>query len=142
MRELRWSETALPQAVEALAFRVRAAAYRVHSALGPGFLESAYRRALAHALRTEGLRVEEEVWLSLEFEGLRLERIFRADIVVEGVLLVEVKAVDALHPVHKLQVLSYLKAGNYVLGYLMNFNEAHLRDGTHRLVHPRFLRED
>lgn len=140
MHETRWSEVDLTPGVELLACRVRDVAYRVHSALGPGYLEGAYRRFLAHALRMEGPRVDEEVWLSLEFEGLRLERVYRADAVVEGVLLIEVKAVEALHPVHKLQVVSYLKAGGYPLGYLMNFNAARLRDGMHRLVHPRFLK--
>ena len=127
----------LPAQVEVVGSRVLDAAFRVHRALGPGHLESVYRRCLAHALRTDGADVQEEVWLPLEFEGLLVPRAFRADLIVQECVLVEVKAVEDLHPVHGAQVVSYLKWSGVPLGFLLNFHSPALRHGLRRFVNRR-----
>lgn len=110
------------------------AAMRVHSRLGPGLLESAYEACLSHELRGMGLEVDNQVPVPLVYDGMKLECGYRIDLLVCRKVLVEVKSVDALAPVHKAQVLSYLKVGGYSLGLLINFNVLHLKDGIKRFV--------
>ena len=107
---------------------------RVHTTLGPGLLESAYQACLAHELRKAGCRVDSEVGLPVVYDGIKLDLGYRIDLLVDGLVIVEVKAVDALAPIHEAQILSYLKLSGRSLGLLINFNVAHLKDGIRRFV--------
>jgi GxxExxY protein len=110
------------------------AAFRVHSALGPGLLESAYEACLAYELRNEGLEVLTQVPLPLVYREVRLDIGYRLDMVVEDLVVVEIKAIDSLTAIHQAQVISYLKLSGKKLGILINFNTLHLRDGIKRVV--------
>jgi GxxExxY protein len=109
-------------------------AMKVHSVLGPGLLESAYQACLAHELRTRGLEVATQVGLPLIYEGQKLELGYRMDLVVENRVVVEVKSVEAIHPIHHAQLLSYMRLSGMRVGLLINFNVLHLRDGVKRMV--------
>jgi len=109
-------------------------AMEVHTALGPGLLESAYRETLHYKMQKEGLRVEKEKPIPLVFEEVKLECGYRIDLLVENKLVIEVKSVEALNDVHLAQTLTYLKLGKFNLGLLMNFNVTHLRNGIKRVV--------
>ena len=110
-------------------------AIHVHRSLGPGLLESVYETCLAHRLVQGGLRVEIQKPIPLVFEGIRMECGFRCDMLVDGRVIVEVKAVEALNDVHLAQVLTYLKLTDTRLGLLLNFNVTRLADGVRRVVH-------
>ena len=110
------------------------AAMKVHSILGPGLLESAYQACLARELRKQGLRVLTEVELPVVYDGEEIELGFRMDIVVEDLVVVEVKCVEALHRVHHAQLLSYMRLSGKHVGLLINFHVSHLRDGIKRMV--------
>ena len=114
--------------------QVLGCALKVHRALGPGLLESAYEACLAHELDRAGLSFERQLAMPLRYEGLKLELGYRLDLLVEGVVVVEVKAIERLTDVHRAQLVSYLKLGGYKLGYLLNFNVAVLKDGIVRMV--------
>jgi len=120
--------------VEKVGKQILAAAMRVHSALGPGLLEGAYETCLGVDLARKGLRVERQMTLPLEYEGQRIEADYRLDLLVEGLVVVEVKAVERLMPIHLAQVVTYLRLGKYALGYLLNFNVLHMRQGIKRVV--------
>ena len=109
-------------------------AIHIHKCLGPGLLESVYQKILAYELRKRGLRVEEEVPIGVHWDGLEMDLGFRADLVVEGQVIVELKSVETTAPVHRKQVLTYLKATGLQVGLLINFGEALLKDGIWRLV--------
>jgi len=111
------------------------AAMKVHSALGPGLLEGIYRICLVHDLRLRGLRVDVEVPLPVRYRDLRVDAGYRVDLLVEDVVLVELKALVKILPVHEAQVLSYLKMSGRRIGLLINFNVVHLRTGIRRLIH-------
>jgi GxxExxY protein len=113
---------------------VLTAAMKVHSTLGPGLLESVYEACLAFELRAQGLVVETQVALPVVYESIKLEGGYRIDLIVEGSVLVEVKSVDALAPVHHAQTLTYLKLSGKSLALLINFNTARLKDGIKRYV--------
>jgi len=110
------------------------AAFEVHRELGPGLLESAYRACLAHELVTRGLTVRMEVGLPVVYREFRLELGYRIDLLVEERVLVEVKAVDALHPVHQAQLITYLRLSQLRLGYLINFNIPLIKNGIRRII--------
>ncbi len=110
------------------------AAFRVHSALGPGLLESVYEAVLAYELHKVGLRVETQVPIPVIYDEVRLDIGFRLDILVERKVVVELKSVELLLPVHHKQLLTYLKLADYKLGILLNFNTALLRDQITRIV--------
>jgi GxxExxY protein len=110
------------------------AAIRVHSVLGPGLLESAYSHCLARELARRGASVRREVGIPIEYEGQAVEIGYRADMIVNENVLVELKAVERLLPVHRSQVISYLRLGGFKLGFLLNFHADHMRDGIARLV--------
>lgn len=114
--------------------KIIGAAIKVHSALGPGLLESAYEACLAHELEQTGLSVQQQVVLPVVYGDLRLDTGYRLDLLVNQQVIVELKAVEKLNDVHRAQLLSYLKLGGFKLGYLMNFNVVRLRDGIVRLV--------
>jgi len=110
------------------------AAMRVHSVLGPGLLEGAYEACLAHELRTRGHRVRTQVPVPVRYAGVELELAYRLDLLVEEHVVVEVKTVTRLLPIHSAQLLSYLKLNNYPVGLLLNFHTSSLRDGIKRLA--------
>ena len=112
--------------------------FRVHKGLGPGLLESVYEAVLAEMLRRSGLEVERQKPISIEFEGMNLGEGFRADLMVEGQLLVEVKSVERLAPVHGKQLLTYLRLSGCPLGLLMNFGGATFREGVRRVANNYF----
>jgi GxxExxY protein len=109
-------------------------ALAVHRALGPGLLESVYAAVLTHKLRARGLRVDREVSVPIEYEGIRFDEGFRADLVVDGKVIVELKSVERVNSAHKKQVLTYLRLTGLRLGFLLNFGEAFMRDGITRVV--------
>ena len=117
-----------------LSNKVIGAAIEVHKNIGPGLLESVYRRCLFYELNLSGLDVKQEVSLPIKYKGLHLENSYRIDLLVENKLVVELKAIDKLNSVHLAQVLSYLKMGHYDLGLLINFNEKLLRFGVKRII--------
>jgi GxxExxY protein len=108
-------------------------AMKVHSLLGPGPLESAYQACLAHELRNCGFEVATEVPIPV-YEGHELEVGYRIDLIVAHRVVVEVKSVEALHPIHQAQLLSYMRMSHIPIGLLINFNVLHLRDGIKRMV--------
>lgn len=113
---------------------VVASAMKVHSLLGPGLLESTYQACLAHELRKRGLRVEIQVPLPVIYDGEKLELGYRIDLLVESLVVVEIKCVEAVHPVHQAHLLSYLRLSRTHVGLLINFYVAHLKDGIIRMV--------
>ena len=109
-------------------------AIKVHSALGPGLLESAYQECLFYELRRAGLAVEKQKPLPLVYESVKLECGYRVDLLVEGKLIIEIKSVEALTDVHFAQVLTYLKLSDCKLALLINFNVVRLKQGIKRVV--------
>jgi GxxExxY protein len=110
------------------------AAFTVHSRLGPGLLESVYEVVLAYELEKRGLKPACQVPVPIVYEGMRFDEGFRADIVVEDKVIVELKSVEAVAPVHKKQLLTYLRLGDKRLGLLINFGAALIKDGITRVV--------
>jgi GxxExxY protein len=119
---------------EQIGHSVIGAAMKVHSAVGPGLLESAYETCLVYELEKKRIGVRSQVSIPIRYEELTIENGYRIDLLVGGQVVVELKAVPAILPVHRGQLLSYLKLGGFKLGFLLNFNVAHLRDGIVRLV--------
>ncbi|MEJ7812445.1 MAG: GxxExxY protein [Gemmatimonadaceae bacterium] len=109
-------------------------AMRVHSALGPGLLEGAYEACLAHELRNRGLRVRTQQPLPVVYDGAHIELGYRLDLLVEDALIVELKAIAKLLPIHDAQLLSYLRLSGHTIGLLINFHILHLKDGIKRMV--------
>ena len=120
--------------INAISAEIVDAAMKVHSALGPGLLESAYLACLAHELRSRGLAVRLQVPLPILYEAVRIHVGYRIDMLVENVVIVELKVVRKLHPIHEAQLLFYLKLAERKLGLLINFHVVHLRDGIKRMV--------
>ena len=110
------------------------AAFRIHRELGPGLLESVYEAVLARELSRKGFTVVRQQSVTIRFEELQFDEGFRADLVINGLVIVELKSVEKLHPVHAKQLLTYLKLMGLKLGLLINFNEALLKDGIKRVV--------
>ncbi|HTX36326.1 MAG TPA: GxxExxY protein [Bryobacteraceae bacterium] len=131
--------------------RIIGAAIEVHRHLGPGLLESAYEECLCRELNLVGLRFERQVSLPVNYKGLRLDCAYRLDLLVENLVIVEIKAIDELAPIHQAQLLTYLKAAGKQVGLLMNFNVPVLKDGLRRVINnsdsktpgfsPFFLRD-
>ena len=117
-----------------LAHKVIGLAIHVHSALGPGLLESAYKECLYFKIKECGLEVEKEKPMPLIFETVKLECGYRIDLLVEKKLVIEIKSVDTLADVHLAQSLTYMKLGDYKLGLLINFNVALLKQGIRRII--------
>lgn len=109
-------------------------AYRVHSALGPGLLESAYEECLHYELEKINLSVSKQKPMPLIYEEKKLDLGFRIDLFVEGKVVIEVKSVDALNPIHLAQLMTYLKLSNCRVGFLINFNVESLKDGIRRVI--------
>src|ERR1700728_1436375 len=117
-----------------LATIILGAAFRVHTRLGPGLLESVYQRVLAYELGKEGLSVEVQKSIPILYDEIQFEEGYRADLIVEKQVLLELKSVEALLPVHAKQVLTYLRLATIRIGSLVNFGAPHLRAGIKRLV--------
>ena len=113
------------------------AAMKVHSALGPGLLESAYEACLQYELTKEALLVERQVPWPVIYDGVSIDLGYRVDLLVEKQVIVELKCVDKIHRVHQAQILAYLRLSGKSVGLLINFHEAHLRDGIRRFVNGR-----
>ena len=109
-------------------------AMKVHSALGPGLLEKTYEVCLMHELRKRGLNVASQVGVPVVYDDVRMGIGYRIDILVEDAVIIEVKAVEAIAPVHLAQLLAYLRLSGKQLGLLINFNVLHLKDGLRRMV--------
>ena len=120
--------------VDRIAGQVVDAAFQVHSELGPGLLESIYEACLEEELSQRGVGVERQVSVPVVYRGRTLEQALRLDLLVDGCIVVEVKAVDGLLPVHAAQLLTYLKLSGRRLGFLVNFNVGAIKDGIRRLV--------
>lgn len=117
------------------------AAIDVHRELGPGLLESAYEQCLVHQLRELGLGVEQQKPLAVQFKGIQIDCGYRIDLLVEAQVPIELKAAQAILPIHEAQLLTYLKLGNWNTGLLINFNVLLLKNGLRRLAKPRVCAE-
>lgn len=124
----------IPARAEAAARQCVDAALQVHEALGPGLLKSAYEHCLAHELALRGVEVQRQLALPVVYEGERLDAGYRLDLVVDGSVIVEVKSLDALAPIHDAQVLTYLKLSGLRIGLLINFNVVLFKQDIKRLV--------
>lgn len=109
-------------------------AVQIHRELGPGLLESVYETILAHELRQRGLQVERQVPFAVEYRGLKFDEGFRADIIIEKKVIVELKCVEKFNNAHKKQLLTYLRLTGSKLGYLLNFSESLMKNGITRIV--------
>jgi GxxExxY protein len=126
--------TPIPVDVERLATIVVDAGLQVHKALGPGLLESVYEHCLAYELTKRELSIRRQVSQPIFYDGVRIDAALRIDLVVGGVIIVEIKSADAILPVHKSQLLTYLKLSGCRLGFLMNFNVPLFKNGIQRMV--------
>ncbi len=124
----------IPARAEAAARACIDSALQVHKLLGPGLLESAYEHCLAHEISRRGLPVQRQLGLPIVYEGEKLDAGYRLDLVVDGAVIVEIKSIDALAPIHDAQVLTYLKLSGLRIGLLMNFNVTLLKQGLKRFV--------
>ncbi len=120
--------------LEAIGKAIVEASLRVRSALGPGLLENAYQACLAHDLRNQGLGVQSEVPMPVAYMGEALDIGYRIDLLVDNLVVVELKAVERILPLHHAQLLSYLKLSGLRLGYLLNFNVRSMREGIKRMA--------
>jgi len=122
------------RSVEELSHAVIGAALKVHSALGPGLLESAYEHCLLYELHKQNIHAQSQVSLPIHYDGQTIEAGYRIDVLVENKLILELKATESLLPIHTAQLLSYLKMSDKSLGLLINFNVASLKNGIKRVV--------
>lgn len=120
--------------VNELTYNTIGAAIEVHRALGPGLLESSYRECLCRELMIRRINFQRECGLPLQYKGVRLDCGYRIDLLVDDLLVVEIKSVRSLAPIHDAQLLTYLRLGGWKVGLLINFNEVVLKDGIHRRV--------
>ncbi|HBC78811.1 MAG TPA: GxxExxY protein [Bacteroidales bacterium] len=114
--------------------RILDCSFKLHSALGPGLLESAYTECLYYELERSGYKVEKQKPLPLIYKEVKLDAGYRIDLLVENAIVIEIKSVDALAEIHLAQILTYLKLSGCKLGLLVNFNVAHLKEGIKRVV--------
>jgi len=120
--------------IERVATEIVDAAFKIHSKLGAGLLESAYETLMVYELSKRGLRVEQEVAVPVVYEQVRLDAGYRLDLLVNGLVIVELKAVERPHPIHEAQLLTYLKLTGHRLGILINFNTKLMNYGIKRVV--------
>ncbi len=120
--------------VEKIGKAVLDAAFKVHTALGPGLLESVYETTMAYDVRKSGLVVATQVSLPIVYDGQQLDSGFRLDILVEKCVIVELKSVETMNPVYEAQIITYLRLSGVRLGFLINFNVKHLKEGIKRFV--------
>ena len=117
-----------------IATQIVDAAYKIHTRLGPGLFESAYETVLAYELESRGLQVARQQAIPVVYESVHLQEGFRADIIVENKVIIEIKSLETLHPVHKKQLITYLTLANIRLGLLINFGEVLIKDGIKRIA--------
>lgn len=120
--------------VEKIGKAVLVAAFKVHTVLGPGLLESVYETTMAYEVRKSGLNIATQVAVPIVYDGQKLESGLRLDILVEKCVIVELKSVETMNPVYEAQIITYLRLSAVRLGYLINFNVKHLKDGIKRFV--------
>jgi GxxExxY protein len=120
--------------IEEIFKKVLDCSFQVHTALGPGLLESAYEECLFYELTQIGLNVQKQKVLPLVYKEVKLDAGYRIDLIVENNIIIEIKAVDSLSDIHLAQILTYLKLSNCKLGLLVNFNVRHLKDGIKRVI--------
>jgi GxxExxY protein len=120
--------------INELTFTILGCAYKVHSALGPGLLESTYEHCLAQELMMKGLSFERQLGLPVFYNNSKLEAGYRIDLLVENMVILELKSVDQIAPIHKAQLLTYMKLSGKKIGFLINFNLVSLKDGITRMV--------
>jgi len=113
-------------------------AIEVHKTLGPGLLESIYEECLCEELRNKGLKAQNQVYLPLYYKGRKLDKNFRIDILVEDIIILEIKSVYEIYPIDEAQLVSYMRLADIKLGYLLNFNQILLKDGIRRKVNNYF----
>jgi GxxExxY protein len=126
--------TAIPEEIEKVATTIVDAAFKVHSTVGPGLLESAYETCLIYELKKRGLSVESQVALPIKYDGKIISNSYRIDLLVDNCLIIEIKAVDEIIPVYISQVLTYLKFSDQRLGLIINFNTRLFKDGVKRVI--------
>lgn len=131
----RGAENAEKTDMRELTGKIIGAAIEIHKALGPGLLESAYEECLAYEMRLRGCGFERQVPLPVAYKGVSLDCGYRLDFVVQKAVVLELKAVDTLLPIHEAQLLTYLKLGGWTVGLLINFNVPVLKNGIKRIVH-------
>ena len=119
---------------EEIGHAIIGAAIRVHSAVGPGLLEGAYETCLLYELEKQDLSVRKQVLVPIRYQDLKIDHGYRLDLLVGDRVVVELKAIETILPVHRAQLLSYLRLGGFRLGYLLNFHVAHMREGIVRIV--------
>ncbi len=124
----------IPEETEKVATQIVDAAFSVHSTLGPGLLESVYEQCLAFELSERGLRFERQLVLPIKYKEHKIDSELRLDFLVDDSVVVEIKAVECLVPVHTAQLLTYLKLSGHRLGFLINFNASLIKQGIHRYV--------
>ena len=124
--------------LEALARKVIDCGYRIHRDLGPGLLESAYEALLSTALIQEGISVQRQVPIRMNYNGVVVDNAFKIDVLIEQSLIIELKSIERLAPVHSKQVLTYLRLMDLPLGMLMNFGQATIKDGLRRIVNDYY----
>ena len=117
-----------------ISYIIRGAIFKVYNSLGPGLLESVYEAALKHEIMKEGLLVESQVAVPVHYDGVKLDLGFRIDLLINDKVIIEIKSVEILAPVHHKQLLTYLKLTNRKLGILVNFNSDNISDGITRIV--------
>ncbi len=122
------------QSYTPLTEKIIGAAMEVHRALGPGLLESVYEACLVYELAQRGLKVEQQKPIPLVYKSVRLDCGYRLDLLVENTIIIEIKAVEELHPIHEAQLISYLKLSGFRVGLLINFNVRLLKDGIRRFI--------
>lgn len=127
-------QTQLPIHTEEVAKTILDSAFQIHTALGPGLLESVYEACMIHELKLRGLEVKSQITLPVIYKGMKVDSGFRLDLLVEDCVVVEIKSTDLLSAVHTAQLLTYLRLSKIRLGLLMNFNVAHLRSGIKRII--------
>ena len=131
-RELRI--TPLPSQTEEMAKAIVDSAYQIHTALGPGLLESVYESCMIYEFKLRGIEVKSQITLPVIYKGMKVDSGYRLDLLVEDCVIVEIKSTDELSVVHKAQLLTYLKLSNIRLGLLINFNVVHLRGSINRII--------
>ena len=124
--------------IESIGTKIVDAAYHVHKELGPGLLESVYEYCMLHELMSRNLIVRNQVRMPIIYKGIELNKNFVIDILVKNSIIIELKAVEVIHPIHEVQLLTYLKLADKKLGYLINFNVSLIKDGIKRKINGYF----
>jgi len=124
----------VPPNVEKIGKAILDAAFKVHTALGPGLLESVYETCTSYEISQSGLQVSTQLALPVTYQGIKMDAGLRLDMIVEDCVIVEFKAVETMNPVYEAQVITYLKLTGIRLGYIINFNVVRLKDGIKRIV--------